>query len=129
MIKKKYRLTEREFRKVLSRKKPFFSYLFVANTTPNTLSFPRLGILLPSKCANGSVNRNFFRRKFYDIFSQKVGNISSDIVLVPKKWTILDYTDANCVAEFEKNIMFLARIIRQSGTPKRPNPVETSSSL
>lgn len=32
MISKEYRLTEHELKKVLSRKKPFFSYVFVANT-------------------------------------------------------------------------------------------------
>ncbi len=63
------------------------------------------------------------------MFSQKVGNISTDIVLVPKKWTILDYNDANCVAEFEKNIMFLARIIRESDKPKNLNTKKTSPSL
>lgn len=67
MIAKQYRLTERELGKVLSKRKPFFSYMFVANALPNTLWHGRCAILLSSKVARGSVNRNFWRRRFYDI--------------------------------------------------------------
>jgi hypothetical protein len=51
MISKEYRLTERQIRKVLVRKKPFFSYVFVANIVENKLQHGRCGILLSSKCS------------------------------------------------------------------------------
>ncbi len=85
MIAKEYRLTEREVRKVLSRRKPFFSYIFIANTSDNKEKHARVGILLSSKVARGSVNRNFWRRKFYDLSLQYLDNLPIDIVLVPKK--------------------------------------------
>ncbi len=111
MIAKEYRLTEREVRKVLSRKKPFFSYMFIANVLENKTEHGRCGILLSGKVARGSVNRNFFRRKFYDSSLVDLQRLSLDVVLVPKKGTILDYKNANQVAEFEKNVQFLYRKI------------------
>jgi ribonuclease P protein component len=85
MIAKEYRLTEREVRKVLSRRKPFFSYMFIANILENKEEHGRIGILLSSKVARGSVNRNFWRRQFYDLSLPYILNIPLDIVLVPKK--------------------------------------------
>lgn len=111
MIAKTYRLTEREVRKVLNRKKPFFSYMFIANVLENKLEYGRCGILLSSKVAKGSVNRNFFRRKFYDLFLPVLKQSKNDIVLVPKKWIILNYKDEVQVAEFEKNITFLSKTL------------------
>ena len=114
MISKEYRLTERELRKVLSRKKPFFSYVFIANTCENKLSHGRCGILLSSKCTKWSVNRNFWRRKFYDLFLPTIQNNHLDIVLVPKKWTTLDYKNEQHIIDFEKNILFLSKKIQES---------------
>lgn len=89
MIAKKYRLTEREVRKVLSRRKPFFSYMFIANILENHEENHRVAILLSGKVARGSVNRNFWRRHFYDIslplISEKPTEKHYDIVFVPKK--------------------------------------------
>ena len=85
MIATEYRLTEHEFKKVLVRKKPFFSYVFVANTFENKHGHIRCGILLSGKCARGSVNRNFWRRKFYDIASEYLMVAPFDVVVVPKK--------------------------------------------
>lgn len=85
MISKEYRLTERELRKVLSRRKPFFSYMFIANILENKTGHGRLGILLSSKVARGSVNRNFWRRRFYDASLPNIEHLSYDVVLVPKK--------------------------------------------
>lgn len=114
MISKEYRLTEHELRKVLARKKPFFSYVWIANTMENKSSHWRCGILLSSKCTKWSVNRNYWRRKFYDLSRSNLEKLSLDIVLVPKKWTILDYKNAEHIAEFEKNIQFLYRKIAES---------------
>lgn len=49
MIAKKYRLTEKEVKKVLAKRKPFFSHTLVANTYSNTLSYARIGIVLSGK--------------------------------------------------------------------------------
>ncbi len=114
MISKEYRLTERELRKVLVRKKPFFSYVFVANVIENKKWYGRCAILLSSKCSKWSVNRNFWRRKFYDVSLSAMIEMSFDVVFVPKKWTILDYKKPEHIAEFEKNIQFLYRKIEES---------------
>lgn len=66
MIPKKYRLTESELRKVFRYKKPFFSYQYIANVRKNHLGYTRVALLLSGKVAPGSVNRNAFRRIFYD---------------------------------------------------------------
>ena len=114
MISKEYRLTERELRKVLSRKKPFFSYIFIANTLTNKAPHGRCGILLSSKCAKGSVNRNFWRRMFYDMSLSTLLRINMDVVVVPKKWTVLDHKNQETIAEFQKNILFLYKKIEES---------------
>lgn len=57
------------------------------------------------------MNRNFWRRKFYDLFLPTLIKSHIDIVLVPKKGVILDYKDQLQVAEFEKNITFLSKVV------------------
>lgn len=37
-----------------------------------------------------------------------------DVVIVPKKWTILDYKNPDHSVEFEKNILFLYKKIEES---------------
>ena len=111
MISKKYRLTENEVRKVLNRKKPFFSYVWIANTTPNKLDHGRCGILLSSKVAKGSVNRNFWRRTYYDLSLPYITMLPLDMVLIAKKGTILDYKNEIHIVEFKKNIQSLYRHI------------------
>ncbi|MBC7498240.1 ribonuclease P protein component [Candidatus Gracilibacteria bacterium] len=118
MISKEYRLTENELRKVLNRKKPFFSYVWIANTMQNKIAHGRCAILLSSKCTKGSVNRNYWRRKFYDISLFPLNNLSFDVVLVPKKGTILDYKNNEHIIEFEKNIQFLYRKIQEEYNSK-----------
>lgn len=49
MIAKKYRLTEKEVKKVLARRKPFFGRILIANTAPNRVGHARLGVILSSK--------------------------------------------------------------------------------
>ena len=84
MLAKKYRLTEREIRKVFQRKKPFFSYMLIANVTKNSLSHGRFAILLSAKVAGSGVNRNVFRRDFYDIACEMIP-YGYDVVVIPKK--------------------------------------------
>jgi ribonuclease P protein component len=74
----------------------------------------RCGILLSSKCTKGSVNRNYWRRKFYDLSRSRLDRLPLDIVLVPKKGTILDHKNSEHIAEFEKNVQFLYRKIEES---------------
>lgn len=85
MIAKKYRLIEKDFRKVLSKRKPFFSYGIVANIADNTLGHARIGILLSGKHAPGSVNRNAWKRLIYDLSATYLESTSTDIVFAPKK--------------------------------------------
>jgi RNase P protein component len=49
MIKKIYRLKERELKKVLKYSKPFFSYGIVLNVNKNKLNYNRFAIVLGSK--------------------------------------------------------------------------------
>lgn len=114
MISKEYRLTENEVKKVLHRKKPFFSYTCIANTSSNRLNHGRCWILLSSKCTKGSVNRNFWRRKFYDFSLDFLKKNQTDVVLVMKKWTTLDYKNPEHIAEFEKNLHFLYKKIGEN---------------
>jgi hypothetical protein len=46
MIKKIYRLKEREVKKVLGKTKPFFSYGIVLNMKPNREGFNRFAIVI-----------------------------------------------------------------------------------
>lgn len=121
MIAKKYRLTEWEIRKVFLRKKPFFSYLFVANIRKNSLGHARLAIFLSAKHARGSVNRNFFRRLFYD-HSHMILNQWYDIVIIPKKGTILSHHDTEIQKDFIENLTFLYWNIISHSYATRKNP-------
>lgn len=85
MIAKSFRLNESQIRKVLSQKKPFFSYMFIANIRKNKEIHGRMGILLSGKHAPGSVNRNALRRNIYDLSLKYLDNFPYDIVFVPKK--------------------------------------------
>jgi len=111
MIKKIFRLKEIEVKKVLKSRKPFFSYGFVANTRQNNLWYNRFAIIFSSKNTKTAVNRNFFRRRFYDLVSTCIENWSVDIVFVPKKWKIFDKNDQGSIVEFEKDIKFILKKI------------------
>lgn len=67
MIRKQYRLKESEIGKVLRYKKPFFSNSLVANVVANRLGHPRFALILSGKVAKTSVDRNFFRRRLYEM--------------------------------------------------------------
>ena len=85
--------------------------MFIANILQNKEKRGRTGILLSSKCTKWSVNRNFWRRKFYDISLPYLAQVYEDIVFVPKKWITLNHKDPLQFAEFEKNITFLYKTI------------------
>ncbi len=111
MIKKIYRLKEKEVKKVLKFKKPFFSYSFIANVIKNNLWYNRFAIFLSKKNTKTAVSRNFFRRKMYDISYNFINKWSCDIVFVPKKWKIFDKKDKENILWFENDILFLLKTI------------------
>jgi len=111
MIKKIYRLKERDVKKVLKRWKPFFSYWIVLNQIKNKLDFNRFSIVIWSKSVNTNVTRNFFRRRFYDI---AINNISinneengHDYTFVVKKQTKLNMKNEESLYNYIKDINFL----------------------
>lgn len=112
MIKKIYRLKEKEIWKVF-KWRPFFSYWFVANTKNNKLEFPRFAIIFSGKNTKTSVDRNFYRRKFYDISSKYLDLPWIDMVFIPKKWSIFDRRNEETVANFEQDINFVLKKIKK----------------
>ncbi|MDD3145541.1 MAG: ribonuclease P protein component [Candidatus Gracilibacteria bacterium] len=109
MIAKKYRLTEKETKKVLHKGKPFFSYGIVLNIMKNTLDYNRFSIVIGGKSVNTNVDRNFFRRKFYDKCNGNIDNNgqSYDLVFVVKKQTKLEKKEETSIITFEKDLNFL----------------------
>ena len=65
MIAKKYRLKEREVKKVLRKGKPFFSYTIVCNRLKTPSPGSRFAIVLGKKSIPNNVIRNMYRRIFY----------------------------------------------------------------
>jgi ribonuclease P protein component len=113
MISKKYRLTEREVKKVLRMRKPFFSSGVVLNSVPNKEKQNRFGIVIWAKSVDSNISRNFFRRRFYDrvqkIISTPHNNIYKDYVFVVKKQTKLSYKNQESCNSFLRDIQFLIR--------------------
>ena len=119
MIKKIYRLKERETKKVLSKWKPFFSYGIVLNSMKNRLSYNRFAIVIWAKSVNTNVTRNFFRRKFYNFLSKKIEENyykinwkigeQKDYVFVVKKQTKLDKIDEKSIKTYDKDLNFLTK--------------------
>lgn len=109
MIAKKYRLTERQVKKVLQKWKPFFTQGFVCNLVYNKFDYNRYAIVIWWKSVQNAVSRNFFRRLFYGIVDEKLLEWVRwyDIVLLVKKQTKLDRIDEKNVANFQKDIHFL----------------------
>lgn len=108
MISKNYRLNESEVKKVLQTGKPFFSYWIVLNYKKNTVWNNRFAIVISWKSVEGSVERNFFRRKFYDLCGS-VLEWKNDFVFVIKKQTKLDKNNLESINWFEKDIKFLMK--------------------
>ena len=113
MIPKKLRLKEREVKKVLSRKKPFFSYNIVLNYSKNNFRYSRFAIVIWKKSVKNSVERVFFRRKFYKNIIASYSHtfikppVNFDLVFVVKKKTKLDKRDEKSIKDFEKEIDYL----------------------
>lgn len=135
MISKKSRLTEREVKKVLTRWKPFFSYWIVLNYIKNDLDKNRFWIVIWWKSVKTNVDRNFFRRRFYDLVNDSLKNTLAitpplqdedkkevkleknkksysikwwkDFVFVIKKQTKLNKKEDDTLKSFKKDIEFL----------------------
>jgi len=98
-------------KKVLQKWKPFFSYNIVLNSLPNKRSHHRFAIVIGSKSVRTNVERNFFRRSFYDLVSDHCGKKENwtDFVFVVKKKTKLDKRIDTSISSFEKDIHFLMK--------------------
>ncbi|MDD2870565.1 MAG: ribonuclease P protein component [Candidatus Gracilibacteria bacterium] len=108
MISKENRLSEREVKKVLTRGKPFFSYGIVLNYLKNNLNKNRFAIVIGGKSIKTNVERNYFRRTFYDLVSSSLDNQKGiDYVFVVKKQTKLDKKDEKILNSFKQDINFL----------------------
>lgn len=106
MIAKKYRLAEREVKKVLAKWKPFFSYSIVFNIIPNRLGYNRYAIVIGGKSVPNNVVRNIYRRLFYDTV-KKYGDTSyGDVVCVVKKKTKLENT-SETIQKFHWEMTYL----------------------
>ena len=119
MLKKAYRLSENEIRKVLKFKKPFFSYGWIANTSQNRIGHNRFAVFFSGKNTRTSITRNFFRRKFYDLVAimKDVGKL--DIVFVPKKGKTFDKNSKDDIVTFENDIKFLLKTIGKAGSEQK----------
>lgn len=106
MLAKKYRLKEREVKKVLQRGKPFFSYTLVFNYFPHTLWVNQFAIVIGKKSVPNNVVRNMHRRIFYDICREYSESISGNIVCVVKTKTRL-WRDPQSLQAFTKELRYL----------------------
>lgn len=126
MIAKRYRLTFREVKKVLAHGKPFFSSSATALALPGKAHGHRCAIVVSGKHAKGSVIRNFFRRKFYDLaLPHVVAGVSRpvDCVLLLKRGTVLDHRKPESVAQFVRDASgALAKALPKTGPAPAAKP-------
>jgi ribonuclease P protein component len=106
MLAKKFRLHEREVKKVLHKGKPFFSYSIVFNVFPNTLWHSRFAIVIGWKSVPNAVIRNKYRRAYYDIAYKYTQKNLWDVVCVVKKQTKLDAAEQS-LKKIESEINYL----------------------
>ena len=123
MLAKKFRLTEREVKKVLQKWKPFFSYWIVLNTSRNIIWHNRYAIVIGSKSSWWAICRNFYRRLFYSELHNHTKDNSEwfffDYVFVVKKQTKLSLWSEKNVAIFKKEIHFLLEKSFRSSIKKK----------
>lgn len=106
MIAKKYRLTERQVKKVLRKGKPFFSYNIVMNVLPSRETDARFAVVVSGKSAPNAVTRNAFRRLLYETCRTSSKHYHCDIVFVLKKDTKLLHSGSDLPA-LKKEIIYL----------------------
>ncbi|MCT4617470.1 MAG: ribonuclease P protein component [Candidatus Gracilibacteria bacterium] len=115
MISKKFRLKEREVKRALQKGKPFFAYNLVLNYCANKLPHNRFAIVISKKSSKKAVDRNFFRRRFYDKTQKFIGknkeNKYYDFVFVIKTKYKIDKKNTKIIEEFNRDIDFLFKKI------------------
>jgi len=110
MIKKIYRLNERQTKKVLSVWKPFFSFWITSKILKNNLNYNRFSIIIWWKSVINNVTRVFFRRKFFHLIEKSISNWNNtwfDMVFFVKKQNKLDKNNNDIINSFTKDIKFL----------------------
>ena len=116
MIAKKFRLKEREVKKVLWKWKPFFSNWIVLNSISNKVWFNRFSIVIWWKSVNTNVTRVFFRRKFFDKIMKSNYLLNSivwkDFIFVVKKKNKLDRKDLTAIKTFKNDLNFLIKKVK-----------------
>jgi RNase P protein component len=116
MIKKEFRLKEKEVKKVLGKWKPFFSDGIVLNSNLNKVWFNRFAIVIWSKSVNTNVTRVFFRRRFFDKIMEEnymSDNVKwKDFVFVIKKKNKLDRKDLEVIKTFKNDLNFLIKKVK-----------------
>ncbi len=120
MISKNFRLKEEEVKKVLKFWKPFFSYWMIMDYKKNNFENNRFAIIISGKNVETSVERNFFRRRFYEsvdkswfTWKQEEKKIYYDFVFVLKKQTKLDKTKIESINWYDNDINFLLKAINK----------------
>lgn len=113
MIPKLNRLKERDVKRALQRWRPFFAYNVVTNLSKNKLGYPRFAIVIWKKSVKSGVERNFFRRMFFDKVKPYLNNenLSSDIVFVIKKTIKLSTKNEDSIKAFNKDVDFIIKKI------------------
>ena len=108
MLAKEYRLCEKQVKKALQFRKPFFGEMWVMHALP---SIKWIGggfaIILSGKQTRWSVNRNFFRRRFYDHIRQNHSDLLDGkymIVMSFKKGTLFSSKEEASIALFDKSV-------------------------
>ena len=75
-----------DFKKIFEKGKKFSSEHYTIIFIPNSLGFPRLGIVLGKKKINRAVKRNRAKRIVREVFRKNKSAFNSlDVLILPKK--------------------------------------------
>lgn len=85
--------------------------MLTASVLPARETGLRTGIVLSGKHVDGSVDRNFFRRRFYDALAPLVEARSMDVVFRAKKGSKLVRRDPASVATFDRDLAALVALL------------------
>ena len=77
-----------DFKKVFEKGKKFSSEHYAIIFAPNSLGFPRLGLVVGKKRIGGAVKRNRTKRVVREVFRKNKSVFNSlDVLILPKKGT------------------------------------------
>jgi ribonuclease P protein component len=117
MIAKKFRLCEHEVKKVLRARNAQFSDVFIGNIIQSKGESSRFALVLSSKATKTSIDRNFFRRRFFEFIRTKnlmqTFSTQFDVVCLPKKWKVFSRRNIASIDDFDKWLTVLMRRISQ----------------